>query len=374
MNYKIVPHPLNITVEIPPSKSYFQRALICEFLSGEKCIDSNIYKSDDILATHNILNNKKENSQLEMDCKDSASAFRFLVPVMGVLYDENVFLLGNSLSKRPVDEFISIFQKQNIEYRKENNRFCIKGRLKPGDFHLKGNISSQYITGLLFALPLLNEDSRIIVENYPVSKSYIDITLHILNRFGIKIINNNYTEFIVKGKQKYTPCTYTPEGDWSGGAFWHFLKTKYSITIKGLSENSHQPDSIVTKLLPNLPAIFSAENCPDLVPCLTAYAIATEHSIKITDCQRLKYKECDRLSAMNEFKKLGADITTSDNDIIIGKNHSLRRGYVRSFSDHRMIMAYTLFAYLTGLWVETDNINCISKSYPDFFIILNSEE
>lgn len=382
----IKPKKINKTIEIPPSKSFLHRALISALLCKNKVLIKNIYLSEDIKATINgieafgkkakILNDSLiiegdiTNNVLQVNCFDSGSTLRFLIPIALALCEKSEFIFGDSLDKRPLDEYYSIFEKQNIKYEKTKNKLVLKGKIKPGIYELKGNVSSQFVTGLLFALPILNSDSEIIIKEELQSKSYIDISLNVLKSFGIEIENIDYKCFKIKGKQEYIKSEYLCEGDWSTASFWYFLKSKHNIEIKDLNENSIQGDAIVQKLCPNLPKEFNGDNYPDLIPNLVAYAIGTNQEIKITHCNRLKYKECDRLFALNEFKKVGANIFISNNEITVKKSPNLYKGSLKTYNDHRMIMAYVLLSYLGNIEIEIDETEGINKSYPDFFTIL----
>lgn len=370
MTYKIIPKKLNLNITVPSSKSYTHRALIASFLCHTPCKVNSIYYSEDIKATENALKAIKKNSVI--DCKESGSSLRFLIPLATLFSKKNIFVFGDSLDRRPLGEYYRIFDEQNIKYIKKPNKLTVNGSLKPGIFRLNGSISSQFLTGLLLTLPILEKDSEIFAENIQ-SESYIEITLDVLKSFGINIINENYTHFHIRGNQKYSSEEYTPEGDWSSGAFWYFMKEKHNININGLNENSCQGDRAVTEIIRNFPKVFSAENCPDLVPCLVAYSLWKGEEILIKDCKRLKYKECDRLKGLNEYRKLGADILTGEDYIKIGRNHRLKKGFLRSFGDHRMVMSYILFSYLTGTETETDDINCLSKSYPDLIKLISEK-
>ena len=377
--FEISPHSLNLSVTVPPSKSCLHRAIICNALAGRSMPVS--YNSEDIKATQRCVRailsdysekTDKKNQGFTLDCGESASTLRFLIPVMCAISEKNTFLFSPSLGRRGTEAYFPIFEKQGIKYKITETSLETEGKLTFGEYIIDGSLSAQYVTGLLLALPLLSGDSKISVEGGLVSAPYTDLTLEIMKQFGIYAEKGDPFSYFVRGNQKYQKCDYTPEGDWSSGAFWYFLREKHNIVIKGLNDKSFQPDSRVKVILPNLPKVFSVRDCPDLAPCLTAYAISTGQPLTIEDAGRLKYKECDRLNAMNEFRKLGADIKTEENRIIIGKNHNLRSGYVRSFSDHRMLMAWTVFAYLTGLTVFTDSKECINKSYPNLFDILEN--
>ena len=365
---KISPKNISKNIYIPPSKSYLHRALIGAFLCNEECNVKNIYHSEDIDTTISALKSIKEGN--DINCNESASTLRFLIPISLFLNGEGNFIFKENLGKRPLDEYYNIFNQLKINYIKTNKSLKINGHLKPGKFDIKGDISSQFITGLLMALPLLSKDSEIHIKGETFSKPYIDITLKVLKDFGINIENLNYHIFKIIGNQKYKCKEYSCEGDWSTGAFWYFLSQKYNININNLNNNSLQPDAIVTKITPTLPLVYNAKDTPDLVPLLVAYAIGTNQKIKISGCQRLRYKESDRLKALEEFKNIGAIININEDTINIEKTSFLKKGFMKSYNDHRIVMAYILFSFLTNIDVETDNIICLKKSYPELIDII----
>ena len=244
-SYKINPGKLKGKVKIPPSKSMAHRAVICAALGNGISKIRNIDYSDDIIATINAMRalgaviEEKEgyleikglnypenyvNREYErvVDCNESGSTLRFIVPISLAFEGVTRFVGRGNLGKRPLDTYYDIFDKQGIEYtyKKDVLDLVVKGLLKPGEFEVKGNISSQFITGLFFTLPLLNGDSKVIITTELESKGYIDLTLSALKDFGIEIINKDYKEFIIKGNQTYESRDYTVEGDYSQGAFF----------------------------------------------------------------------------------------------------------------------------------------------------------
>lgn len=240
---KVNPSMLKGEVKIPPSKSMAHRAIICASLSDGLCIIENIDYSDDIIATIDAMNSLgakivKHKDYIEVigaygtgeslqknriiDCNESGSTLRFLVPISLLFEGNSKFIGRGNLGKRPLTTYYNIFEKQQIKYSYEENNLnlSINGKLKPGIFEVEGNVSSQFITGLLFTLPLLNGDSKIIITTEMESKGYIDLTLRAISDFGVEIINNNYREFIIKGNQKYKSRNYIVEGDYSQAAFF----------------------------------------------------------------------------------------------------------------------------------------------------------
>ena len=313
-NILIKPRKLSGEVIVPPSKSMAHRAIICAALSKGKSIIDNIDLSDDIIATINAarsmgakikIDNRKvvvegilsspNNEDFIVDCNESGSTLRFFVPITMLLNQKKTFIGKGNLGKRPLNVFYEIFDKQGIKYsyKKDILDLQVEGKLKADTFYVRGDISSQFITGLLFALPLLNDDSKIVITSKLESKSYLDLTLSMLDKFGIEIENNDYKEFIIKGNQEYKAMDYTVEGDYSQAAF--FLSANYignDIDIKGLDENSLQGDKEILKWLEVLKndenKVIDATNCPDIIPILTVCAALTKGKTEIINAGRLR--------------------------------------------------------------------------------------
>ena len=340
---KIYPSKLKGEVKIPPSKSMAHRAIICAALSDGLCIIENIDYSDDIIATIDAMNslgakivkhkdyievigvygsNEKAQETRVIDCNESGSTLRFLVPISLLFKGSSKFIGRGNLGKRPLTTYYNIFERQGIEYSYEegNLNLVINGELKPGTFEVEGNVSSQFITGLLFTLPLLKEDSKIIITTEMESKGYIDLTLKAISDFGIEIINNNYREFIIKGNQKYNAKNYRVEGDYSQAAFFLCADSLGNdVLCKDLDLNSLQGDKEVIDILERMNVVFNANDigvkgttngeltstvidgsqCPDIIPVLTAVAALTKGTTEIINAGRLRIKECDRLGSSN---------------------------------------------------------------------------
>lgn len=386
---KIYPSKLSGDVKIPPSKSMAHRAVICSSLSNGKSRISNIDFSDDIIATiramtslgaiiekkedileisgifskEGILNRENQLNQpkLTIDCNESGSTLRFLVPISLAFDGVKRFIGRGNLGKRPLDTYYEIFDRQNIKYSYKENQLdlIISGKLKPDEFRVKGNISSQFITGLLFILPTLESDSKIIITTELESKGYLDLTLSTIKDFGVEIINNNYKEFIIKGNQTYKARDYKVEGDYSQGAFYLSADAiGEDISILDLKEDSLQGDSEVVEILSRMGmeilregnkikgitnglngTLIDASQCPDIIPVLSVVASLSIGRTTIINAGRLRIKECDRLHAINvELNKLGANIEEKEDSLIIEGVSKLNGGVeVWSHKDHRKI-------------------------------------
>lgn len=393
-NILIKPRKLSGEVVVPPSKSMAHRAIICAALSKGKSIIDNIDLSDDIIATINAarsmgakieIDNRKvavegilsspNNEDFIVDCNESGSTLRFFVPITMLFNQKKTFIGKGNLGKRPLNVFYEIFDKQGIKYsyKKDILDLQVEGKLKPDTFYVRGDISSQFITGLLFALPLLNDDSKIVITSKLESKSYLDLTLSMLDKFGIEIENKDYKEFIIKGNQEYKAMDYTVEGDYSQAAF--FLSANYignDIDIKGLDENSLQGDKEILKWLEVLKndenKVIDATNCPDIIPILTVCAALTKGKTEIINAGRLRIKECDRLTAIStQLNKLGADIIEHEESLSINGVDSLNGGYVDSFKDHRISMSLAIASSRCKDDIIIKDYMCVKKSYPHFY-------
>ena len=406
---KIEPNKLAGKINIPPSKSLSHRAIICAALStGESNID-NLLFSDDINATWEAMKNfggKLEiigkNSlrirgkfplSLEkdtIDCKESGSTLRFLIPI-SLLNDTKIVFVGSGkLVSRPLETYYKIFEMQNISYSNNNGMLPLEvnGKLKSGVFEVEGNISSQFITGLMFILPLLEGDSKLIITSELESKGYVDLTIDTLNRFGIEITNNNYKEFLIKGNQKYLSRDYTVEGDFSQAAFWLAAGILgEDIHTENLNIDSLQGDRVIIDLIKemggdilindslvrSIPSntkgiTIDVAQCPDLVPILTVLAALSEGETRIINASRLRIKESDRLKAIStELNKLGADVKELEDGLVINGVESLTGGIVDSWNDHRIAMALSIATIKCTGEVTITNSDVVNKSYPHFW-------
>lgn len=410
---KIYPSELKGEVKIPPSKSMAHRAIICAALSEGLCIIENIDYSDDIIATIDAMNSlgakivkhkdyievigaygsdEKAKETRVIDCNESGSTLRFLVPISLLFKGSSNFIGRGNLGKRPLTTYYNIFERQGIQYSYEegNLNLVINGELKAGTFEVEGNVSSQFITGLLFTLPLLKEDSKIIITTEMESKGYIDLTLKAMSDFGVEIINNNYREFIIKGNQKYNARNYRVEGDYSQAAFFLCADSLGNdVLCKDLDLNSLQGDKEVIDILERMNVVFNSNDigvkgiangeltitvidgsqCPDIIPVLTAVASLTNGTTEIINAGRLRIKECDRLSAVtSELNKLGAKIIEKEDGLVITGVEKLQGGVeVWSHKDHRIAMTLAIASTRCEEPIVIKDYECVAKSYPNFF-------
>lgn len=405
---KITPGKLKGEVKIPPSKSMAHRAVICASLSNGKSKITNIEYSDDIIATINAMRALGSEIEIfddhleidgsrvfsknvgEIDCNESGSTLRFMVPLAIAKEAEMRFIGKGNLGKRPLTTYYEIFDRQGIEYSYKEGELDlkVKGTIKGEEFKIRGDISSQFISGLLFTLPLIKEDSKIIITTNLESKGYIDLTLSMLDYYGINVVNNDYKEFIIKGNQKYTPKDYKVEGDFSQSAFFLVADALGSdVLVKDLNMDSLQGDKEVIEIIERMgckilskeegikvkakdltPTIIDAAQCPDIIPVLTVLASLTTGITKVINAERLRIKECDRLKAITtELNKLGASVTELENSLLIEGVESLTGGTVSSWDDHRIAMTLAIAATCAKDEVIIENPSCVKKSYPSFW-------
>lgn len=415
-NYKIYPGKLNGSVKIPPSKSMAHRAVICAALGNSISKITNVDYSDDIIATIEAMKSlgaeiiKKDDylevigikspnnkcgdikSERVIDCNESGSTLRFLVPIAAIFDGVNRFIGRGNLGKRPLDTYYKIFDEQGIKYSYKEGILDLvtEGRLKAGDFKVKGNISSQFITGLLFTLPLLDGDSKIIITTEMESKGYIDLTLSAMKDFGIEVINNDYKEFIVKGNQTYVSCDYRVEGDYSQAAFFLCADAlKNNVDALDLKRDSLQGDKEVIDILERMgvkietcgsglkgeapesikATVIDGSQCPDIIPVVSLVAALCEGTSTVINAGRLRIKECDRLAAVtSELNKLGAKITEKPDGLIIEGVKKFKGGVeVWSHKDHRIAMTLAVASTACEEPIIIKDYECVSKSYPQFW-------
>ncbi len=327
-----------------------------------------------------------------IDCNESGSTLRFLVPISLLFSGSSKFIGKGNLGKRPLTTYYNIFDNQGIEYSYEegNLNLIINGKLKPGVFEVEGNVSSQFITGLLFTLPLLNGDSKIIITTEMESKGYIDLTLRAMSDFGVEIINNNYREFIIKGNQKYNARNYRVEGDYSQAAFFLCADALGNdVLCQDLDLNSLQGDKEVIDILERMNVVFNSKDtdvkgiingeliatiidgsqCPDIIPVLTAVAALSKGTTEIINAGRLRIKECDRLAAVtSELNKLGAKIIEKEDGLLVTGVEKLKGNVeVWSHKDHRIAMTLAIASTRCEEPIVIKDYECIAKSYPRFF-------
>jgi 3-phosphoshikimate 1-carboxyvinyltransferase len=323
---------------------------------------------------------------LILDCRESGSTLRFLLPVAAALGRSAVFTGSQGLARRPLREYVSILGSGGVrlEFRGEENLpVRVEGRLQGGVFPVPGHVSSQYITGLMLALPLVEGDSTIYLTSPLQSAPYVQLTQVVLAQFGVVVdalegCDGNAAGWSVAGKQSYRipPKPLVLEADYSQAAFWlaaRFLG--HEVEVDGLNPRSVQGDRAIVPLLeemaswpPGEELRISAAQIPDLVPILAVAACARRGATVIEQAERLRLKESDRLHSTTEMlRAMGAQITAADDALIIEGGKQLPGGQVHSHNDHRIAMAAAIAALSSRDGVRIIGAAAVSKSYPNFF-------
>lgn len=376
------------SVYAPPSKSMAHRLLICAALTGSECKIENVSLSEDISATIDCLNSlgaviTVENDtafvkgidfnnlpdEIILNCRESGSTLRFMIPILLLTGKKSVLRGSNYLFTRPLSVYEEICASNGFLYEKGINSLVIKGRLSGGNFTVNGDISSQFISGLLFVLPFLEHDSKIIINGNFESRSYVEMTLKVLSLFGVEALLNDNVIF-VKASQKYVSTDAFVEGDYSNSAFLDALNyVGGNVSVLGLNEESLQGDKVYIEYfeeLSNGTPTLDISNCPDLAPILFALA-AYLNGATFVGTRRLKMKESDRASVMKEeLEKFGSEITVLGNKVVIEKRKlNAPNTVLCGHNDHRIVMALSVL--LTVFSGKIKGAEAIKKSFPDFF-------
>lgn len=410
MKVLIRPKKLSGTIDVVPSKSYSHRAIIAASLAKGQSVIRNVLFSDDINRTiscceafgadiqkfenYLVINGveKVQRKYNKVNVGESGSTIRFMIPIMLTNEEEIEFIGENNLVNRPLEAYYEIFKKQGIEYEHPINQYLplkTKGKLMPGEFLVLGNVSSQFITGLLFTLPLLNGNSIIKIDGKLESKSYIDLTLDILKLYGIEIENKEYKSFVIRGNQKYKSHDYTIEGDFSQAAFFLSMGTlgndiklgcmnlnslqgdkKIIDDIKSLGGEIIYEDGYIKALPSNLKAAeIDFSQSPDLGPTLSVLASVSQGESKFINASRLRIKECDRITCVKEeLNKLGANISESADEMyFIGVDKLNGSLELDTHNDHRIAMSLAVASTICSSPLLINNAGCVKKSYPNFW-------
>ena len=392
MKVKILPSKTSGEVSAPPSKSFAHRYLIGSVLSRGKCVIKNIADSDDISATLSCIEqlggsvtkdgnivtviptNEKQIENAVFDCKESGSTLRFFIPVVLATGAKNCTFSGSErLLARGIKEYEKLFENSDVKINSDEKSIEISGKLTSGNYEISGEVSSQYTTGMLFALSGLSGKSTLKITGNAESRAYVDMTIKVLKDFGADITENEKNFFEINGKGRLSPGEFTVEGDWSNAAFLIALSRLLgTISVSGLNENSVQGDrfsSVAFDALDGENAEIDLKDCPDLAPILFAYA-AYKNGGKFINTRRLRVKESDRANVMaEELKKFGANVKVYENSVEIEKTQ-LKPPIVPlcGHNDHRIVMALSVLAAVFG--AEIDGAEAVNKSYPDFFRVI----
>ena len=395
MNMTITPAVLKGTVTPPPSKSQAHRLIIAAALSDGFCKLSNVDLSEDIQATlrcmrtldadasadgtiirgADLVNGHEEPAPEVMDCGESGSTLRFLIPVALALKGGGKFTGHGRLMERPQEPYFALFREKGIFYEQKDGVLTVEGKLTAGVYTLPGNVSSQFITGLLYALPLLEGDSRIELTTDLESRGYVDMTLDALKRFGVTAEYDGKRTFHVPGNQYYQHQNLAIEADWSNAAFWYGAKfLGCPVEIGGLDQASVQGDRAIAGFYEQMGGAGRLEldvsQCPDLVPPLAAMAaLRAGETTAIVNAGRLRIKESDRLATVAEvLNALGAQGGEHVDHLVVRGREKLAGGVtVSGHNDHRIAMMAAIAAIRCEKPVTIIGAECVKKSYPRFW-------
>ena len=396
MNITIQPTLLSGGIMPPSSKSQGHRAVIAAALAGGESTLHRLAGSQDIDATIACVSamgaeveraredtlrvrglgghvSQKKSDLPPFDCGESGSTLRFLIPVALAVTGGGIFTGRGRLMDRPQQPYFDLFGEKDIFYEQKDGVLTVKGVLKPGAYRLPGNVSSQFVTGLLYALPLLEGDSEIVLTTPLESEGYVDMTLETLEQFGIRA-QRQENRFFIPGGQHYQSRDMKIEADWSQAAFWYAANALgCRVDIQGMNDASKQGDRVVeqycTKLAVSGDVELDVSQCPDLVPALAAMAAVRQGTTHITNAARLRIKESDRLAAVTRaLNGLGADVTElADGLVVVGRNGLAGGVEVDSCNDHRIAMMAAVAAVRCERPVTVLDAQCVAKSYPGFW-------
>ena len=381
-------------VSAPPSKSMGHRLLICAALAEGESRIHGISESADMKATLGCLSALGVDYTIEGDtvtvrgirmqdakpqkplyCNESGSTLRFFIPIAMLSGNNALFTGAESLFRRPMTVYEALAKEKGLFFSKDSQSLAVRGPLTAGEYRVAGNVSSQFISGLLFALPLLKEDSVIRITPPLESRSYIHLTTTALAAFGVQVEWRDDLTLYIRGGQRYTPTDAVVEGDYSGAAFLDALTALGGeVETVGLAPDSLQGDRVYGRFFPMLlrgtPTVHLGA-CPDLGPSLFAVAAAKNGAV-FTGTERLRMKESDRVSAMAaELAKFGVTVTEGEDSVVVyPTDFHAPTELLYGHNDHRIVMALAVLSTLTG--GEIEGAEAVAKSFPDFFEKLSS--
>ncbi|MBQ8568262.1 MAG: 3-phosphoshikimate 1-carboxyvinyltransferase [Oscillospiraceae bacterium] len=398
MNARIIPSKLHGIVNAPSSKSFSHRMLIAAALSEGVSTVRNVTDSKDITATVNamealgakitvndgvytvkgIFASENRPRTADIDCCESGSTLRFIIPIAAALGCRTIFRGQGKLPERPITPYLREFPSKGVDFQYNNTMpFSIFGSLQAGEYSLEGDISSQFITGLMFALPLCSSNSIIKLTSPLQSKPYADMTIDALRKFGIEIReihSGDLPAYLIPGNQKYAPADISVEGDYSQAAFFFTASAIGSVvTVNNLNEDSTQGDKAIVDIIRRCgagmkPFTVDVGDIPDLVPILTVLGCFTDGVSRITNAARLRIKESDRLTAIaNALNAIGGQVETSSDSLTVYPIKQFTGGTVDACNDHRIVMAAAIAATRSTAPVTIIGCEAVNKSYPSFF-------
>ena len=394
MKVRITPSRVAGKVTAPPSKSMAHRMLICAGLASGESVVRGVSPSDDVLATMDCLralgascdydgkdvkvrglSPEKMTPHETLGCRECGSTLRFFIPICLATGRKTTLSGSEKLLSRPLSIYEELCRERGFEFENDGKTVTVYGKLESGEFTLRGDVSSQFVSGLLFALPTLGGDSAIVLTGDVESRPYIDMTIEAMKKFGVPAEWKSKNTIFVRGGQKYLPADVTVEGDWSNGAFFEALNlVGGNVSVDGLDKSSAQGDKICLDYFKKLAAgapMLSLTDCPDLGPVMFAMA-AEMHGATFTGTRRLRIKESDRVASMAaELHKFGAEFEIHDDTVTVKKT-ALRAPTetLSSHNDHRVAMALSVL--LTKYGGTLEGAEAVKKSMPDFYEKLES--
>jgi 3-phosphoshikimate 1-carboxyvinyltransferase len=378
------------TVAMPPSKSVAHRAIICSALAGERPDAALAGLSEDVAATARCAGMLFDKGERAFDCGESGSTLRFMIPVASLYEGRKVFTGRGRLMKRPMGPYLDELRRHGLDIEQSDDTISVEGVLRNGVYKLPGDVSSQFVSGLLMALARQQGDSEIRMESPMASASYVDITLDVMRQFGVTAYNDNYDRLLIHGGQRYVRADVRLEADYSQAAFFLVAGALgYPCALTGLAQYTRQGDGCIVDLIKDSgsrvrrsddgsltaypceaikPMLIDATHIPDLVPPLAALLTFAEGRSRIINAGRLRMKESDRLAAIcAELHKLGAKIRAGPDFIDITGVKRLRGGAMNSHGDHRIAMMGAVAAIRSDRPVFVEDAGCVAKSYPNFW-------
>ena len=401
-------------IAAPPSKSMAHRAVLCAALAKGTSHIRNLEFSKDIAATLAAagqlcarVTTGENDAVVEglgqfrpvsapVDCCESGSTLRFLIPLASLTGQEITFVGRGRLMERPQSVYEELYRAKGLRFEQTPSGLTVEGLLSSGDYTLAGNVSSQFISGLLFATPLMEAPSTIEVRAPFESRSYVDLTTDAMQKFGVKVSvrarKDGSATYKVAAPQHYAAADIDVEGDYSQAAFLAVLgSTVGGITITGLPSGSHQGDRVILDILKQCGAKFERSgshvtfhrsllkaveidlaDCPDLGPVLIALGCFCSGTTIIRNAGRLRIKECDRIAAMQEeLAKMGGTVK-ADGDTLTIEGCALHKptAPLNGHNDHRIVMAMAVAALAAGQPAVIEGANAVNKSWPDFFEVI----
>ena len=395
-------------IAAPPSKSMAHRAVLCAALAKGTSHLHHLAFSKDISATLGAagrlcarVTTGENDAVVEglgrflpvdapVDCCESGSTLRFLIPLASLTGQEVTFTGRGRLMERPQSVYKTLYQQQGLRFEQGADRLTVEGALTPGEYELAGNVSSQFISGLLFALPLLDGDSTLHLIPPVESRSYIDMTRAVQAAFGVTSRWLDGNTLALPGRQHYRPCDYDVEGDYSQAAFPAVLGAVCGgVTVTGLSPDTLQGDAVILDILHRCGAQFTREgdtvtfakaplhgvdidlaDCPDLGPVLMVLGLLCEGTTVIRNAERLRLKESDRIAAMEaELRACGGVLESEGGTITVhgcAEHLHAPEGILHGHNDHRVVMCLAVLSAAAGLPLTVDDAEAIQKSWPNF--------